>query len=95
MYEHVFEILRENNVAFCLSDTAGRYPYHEALTADFLYIRLHGSKKLYASKYTERELQAWAGKIRDWNMETYLYFDNDYQGYAIKNAQRLKEILWK
>ncbi len=95
VHEHVFEILRENNVAFCLSDTAGRYPYHEALTADFLYIRLHGSKKLYASKYTERELQAWAGKIKDWNMETYLYFDNDYQGYAIENAQRLRKILWE
>jgi len=93
VHEHVFEILRENNVAFCLSDTAGRYPYHEVLTADFLYIRLHGSKKLYASKYTEKELQAWAEKIKDWNMETYLYFDNDYQGYAIENARRLREIL--
>ncbi len=80
-------------MAFCLADTAGRYPYHEAVTADFMYIRLHGSKKLYASKYSERELQEWAQKIKDWDMETYLYFDNDYHGYAVRNAKRLREIL--
>lgn len=93
IHEHVFQILKENNMAFCLSDTAGRYPYHEVITADFLYLRLHGSKKLYASKYSEEELQEWAHKIKEWNMETYLYFDNDFQGYAVRNARRLKEIL--
>jgi uncharacterized protein YecE (DUF72 family) len=89
----VFEILRDYNIALCLSDTAGRYPYHEVVTADFLYIRLHGSKKLYASEYTEEELLEWARKIKRWDRETYLYFDNDFQGFAIKNAKRLKEIL--
>jgi uncharacterized protein YecE (DUF72 family) len=93
IHEHVFQILKENNVAFCLSDTAGRYPYHEVLTADFLYIRLHGSEKLYASKYKEAELQGWAKKISAWNMETCLYFDNDYQGHAVADAIRLREIL--
>jgi uncharacterized protein YecE (DUF72 family) len=92
IHEHVFQILKENNVAFCLSDTAGRYPYHEVLTADFLYIRLHGSEKLYASKYKEAELQGWAKKISAWNMETCLYFDNDYQGHAVADAIRLREI---
>jgi len=63
------------------------------ITANFLYLRLHGSKKLYASKYSEEELQEWAHKIKEWNMETYLYFDNDFQGYAVRNARRLKKIL--
>ena len=89
----VFEILKQHNIAFCISDTAGRYPYHEVITADFLYIRLHGSKKLYASEYTEEELQKWAQKIKNWNIQVYIYFDNDFQGFAIKNAKRLKEIL--
>lgn len=89
----VFEILKDHNISFCLSDTAGRYPYHEVVTADFLYIRLHGSIKLYASEYSEEELQEWALKIKNWGMETYVYFDNDFQGFAIKNAKRLKEIL--
>jgi len=91
--ERAVDILRDNNIALCISDTAGRYPYIEEDTATFIYVRLHGSKKLYASKYTEEELQTYARKIRDWPKDTYLYFDNDYKGYAVKNAKRLKEIL--
>ena len=89
----VFEILKEHHMAFCISDTAGRYPFHEAITADFVYIRLHGSQKLYASDYSEDELEEWGRKIRGWDTETYIYFDNDFQGFAVKNARRLKEIL--
>jgi uncharacterized protein YecE (DUF72 family) len=87
------DILRHYNIALCISDTAGRYPYIEEDTATFIYIRLHGSKKLYTSEYTEEELRAYAQKIRDWSKDVYVYFDNDYGGYAIKNARRLKEIL--
>ena len=90
---NVFEILNEYHIAFCISDTAGRYPSFEAITADFIYIRLHGSQKLYASEYSEEELQEWGRKIRGWNIDTYLYFDNDFQGLAVRNAKRLKEIL--
>ena len=91
--ERAVDILKDNNIALCVSDSAGRYPYIEEDTATFIYIRLHGSKKLYASKYSEDELQTYAGRIRDWSKDTYLYFDNDYKGYAINNAKRLKEIL--
>ncbi len=91
--KRAIDILRDNNIALCVSDSAGRYPYIEEDTAAFIYIRLHGSKKLYASEYSEKELQTYAGKIRDWSKDTYLYFDNDYKGYAIKNAKRVKEIL--
>ncbi len=91
--DRLFAILEAHNMAFCISDTAGRYPFHEAVTADFIYIRLHGSKQLYASDYTETELQTWARKIRKWGRDTYLYFDNDFEGHAVKNAKRLKEIL--
>ena len=88
------EILKDHNIALCISDTAGRYPYMEEDTADFIYIRLHGSKTLYASEYTEEELRAYVEKIRGWSKnDTYVYFDNDYKGYAVKNARELKEIL--
>lgn len=85
--------LRDHHIAWCISDTAGRYPYREAVTADFIYIRLHGSQSLYASDYTEPELHAWSEKIRAWNQDTYVYFDNDYQAYAPANALRLRELL--
>lgn len=91
--DKVFSILKDHNIAFCIADSAGRYPCHEMMTADFVYVRLHGSQKLYASKYSENELQAWAGKIRKWDKKTYIYFDNDFGGYAVINAKRLKEIL--
>jgi uncharacterized protein YecE (DUF72 family) len=87
------DILKDHNIALCISDTAGRYPYMEEDTADFMYIRLHGSKTLYASEYAEEELRAYGEKIRGWSKDTYVYFDNDYKGYAVKNASELKEIL--
>lgn len=88
-----FQILNKNNIAFCIADSAGRYPYYESITADFVYIRLHGSQRLYASEYSEEELAKWAEKITNWGKTTYVYFDNDYKGYAVKNALRLKELL--
>jgi len=94
-WEHpkAIDLLREYNIAICVSDTAGRYPYIEEDTASFVYIRLHGSQKLYASEYSEGELETYGEKIRQWAKDTYLYFDNDYHGYAVKNASRMKEIV--
>lgn len=91
--EEALSCLKDMNVAWCISDTAGRYPYREALTAEFTYIRLHGSRRLYASSYSEDELRAWASRIRSWGLDTYLYFDNDALGYAPANAQRIMEML--
>ncbi len=88
-----FGILTEFNIALCVSDTAGRYPSSEIITADFAYIRLHGSRKLYASEYSEEELRTWAEKVDVWNKDTFIYFDNDFEGHAVKNAKRLKEML--
>jgi len=88
-----FGQLRDCNTAFCISDTAGRYPYQEEITADFAYIRLHGSRRLYASDYTGEELETWAKKIVTWGCETFVYFDNDFEGYAVKNARQLKHLL--
>ncbi len=92
--EEFLELLAARNIALCLSDTAGRYPsLLEALTADFVYIRLHGSRTLYRSCYTEAELSSWAEKIRRYQRPAYVYFDNDSLGWAVPNALRLKELL--
>lgn len=85
--------LKEGHVAWCISDAAGRYPYREAATSDFVYVRLHGSKRLYASCYSDDELSAWAARIRSCELDTYVYFDNDFMGYAPTNALRLGELL--
>jgi uncharacterized protein YecE (DUF72 family) len=89
----VFGISSEFNIALCMADTASRYPSFEAITADFIYIRLHGSRKLYASEYSEEELRTWAEKVDVWNRDAFIYLDNDFEGHAVNNAKRLKEIL--
>jgi uncharacterized protein YecE (DUF72 family) len=63
-----FELLRQHNIAFVLADTAGKWPYAEELTADFVYIRLHGAEELYVSGYTDAELDWWAERIKKWRV---------------------------
>jgi uncharacterized protein YecE (DUF72 family) len=60
------ELARRHNVAVVVADTAGRWPYLEDVTADFMYLRLHGDKVLYASGYTDAALDRWAERIRAW-----------------------------
>jgi uncharacterized protein YecE (DUF72 family) len=58
--------LRRHRVALVVADTAGKWPYLEDVTADFMYLRLHGDKELYASGYTDAALDRWAERIRAW-----------------------------
>ncbi|MCX7779126.1 MAG: DUF72 domain-containing protein [Patescibacteria group bacterium] len=93
----VYKILRKYNFALCWAD-APCYPYKEVVTADYLYLRLHGHEQLYASKYTKRQLEAYAKKIKEFFKKgkmIYVYFDNDAYGYAIENALELKKLLKK
>jgi uncharacterized protein YecE (DUF72 family) len=61
-----FELLRELNIAFVFADTAGKWPYAEDMTGDFIYIRLHGAEQLYVSGYDDAALQWWAKRIEHW-----------------------------
>jgi uncharacterized protein YecE (DUF72 family) len=93
--DEVYDLLKKNNLALTFSDTPN-YPLVEKVTADFIYIRLHGHAKLYASKYSTAELKNWAERIKNWrkqNLNVFVYFDNDASAYAIQNAQDLKKLL--
>ncbi len=59
-------LLRRNNIALVFADTAGRWPYMEDVTADFIYARLHGDEELYVSGYTDAALDWWASRLRLW-----------------------------
>lgn len=59
-------LLRWHQVALVVADTAGRWPLLEDLTADFVYLRLHGDKELYASGYSDEALDRWAERIDAW-----------------------------
>jgi uncharacterized protein YecE (DUF72 family) len=60
------ELLREHNVAIVFADTAGRWPYMEDITADFIYVRLHGDEELYVSGYDAATLDLWSKRIKLW-----------------------------
>ena len=60
-------LIRKYNAALTFADAAGKFPYAEDITADFVYLRLHGSQELYASDYTDDELLWWARRIRSWS----------------------------
>jgi uncharacterized protein YecE (DUF72 family) len=60
------KLLRRHNIALVFAD-AVNWPYAEDVTADFLYLRLHGSEELYASGYSDEALDSWATRIRLWS----------------------------
>ncbi len=66
MDESFIALLRKYKVAVVVADTAGKWPYIEDVTADFMYLRLHGDKELYASGYTDEALDRWAKRIQAW-----------------------------
>jgi uncharacterized protein YecE (DUF72 family) len=85
-------VLRRHGVALCVADTAGKWPYLEEDTADFMYVRLHGDKRLYVSGYGSATLDAWARRIRRWlarGRDVYVYFDNDVKVRAPFDAMNL------
>ena len=60
-------LLRKHRIALVVADTAGKWPLVEDITADFVYMRLHGDKKLYVSGYTPTALTRWAERILRWS----------------------------
>ena len=60
-------LLRERRIGLVVADTAGKWPHLEDVTADFVYVRLHGDKELYVSGYTPAALRRWAARIRAWS----------------------------
>jgi uncharacterized protein YecE (DUF72 family) len=64
--ERFIALLRRHSIALVVADTAGKWPLVEDMTADFMYLRLHGDKELYASGYLPEALDAWASRIDAW-----------------------------
>jgi uncharacterized protein YecE (DUF72 family) len=59
-------LLREHGIGVVVADAAGRWPVIEDVTADLVYVRLHGETELYASGYDDDALDRWAAKVRAW-----------------------------
>ena len=91
----ILELLSKRGAAFCIFDLAGERSPIE-VTADFVYIRLHGPGAAYQGSYEGRTLSGWARRIKGWSeagKEVYCYFDNDEKAYAPYDALRLKAMV--
>jgi uncharacterized protein YecE (DUF72 family) len=91
----VFEILRWHNAGLCVFDMPG-LSCPLVATADFAYIRFHGSTGLYSSSYSDEELADWArrlGSLAPEVKEVYIYFNNDAEAFAVRNAVTLGSYL--
>lgn len=93
--DEVYALLKKHNVSFCIYELE----YHQSpieVTADFVYIRLHGPGLKYQGSYSDAVLKKWAKRIKGWSEEgkdVFVYFDNDQLGYAAHNAERLNSFL--
>jgi uncharacterized protein YecE (DUF72 family) len=88
-------LLEGANAAFCIHDLGGD-PTPPWRTADFVYIRFHGTAAGYGGSYHADELRRWARRIRRWTsdgIDAYVYFNNDAEGHAVRDALTLLTLL--
>ncbi len=93
--QDINDLLAEKQAAFCIYDFDRRQS-PKTVTADFVYIRLHGPDGAYKGKYDSQALSGWAGAIFQWQKQgkdVYCYFDNDQAGFAAENAGELKSMI--
>lgn len=88
-------LLRQHGVALCMADCGTRYPSAQKVTADFIYVRFHGREQLYRSRYTLAQLRPWARKLVRWKKPAFVYFNNDFGGFAVENARMLRREVWR
>ena len=91
----VYSMLREHGVALVIGDDPGRPFQTLERTADWTYIRFHRGNRGRGGNYSGAEIDTWARRIAQWRRraEVFAYYNNDWEGYAIRNAKRLQDRL--
>lgn len=93
--DEIYAVLEKHHATLVCSHSA-RYPMKCIKTADFSYYRFHGPGSLYNSRYDEKELDDWVEKIAEYvknDRTVFVYFNNDFYGFAVENALYLKSRL--
>jgi uncharacterized protein YecE (DUF72 family) len=89
------DLMKQYNMAFVIAQSGTYFPYAENITAQHIYVRFHGPQQLYASSYSDEQLNNFAILFKQWESEghsVWAFFNNDVFGYAIENAKRLMEM---
>ena len=91
--DQVFHRLRQREVALCVPDHP-KMPQAFVTTAGFTYVRMHmGGRGI---GYSASALRRWADRVLSWRgtgLDVFVYFNNDAEGYAIRNARSLLQLL--
>ena len=84
----VYELLRARGAALVIGDHPERLFQSHELTSDWTFVRFHYGHRGRNGNYSERELEEWARRLAAWraDVDVYAYFNNDWEGYAVKNA---------
>jgi uncharacterized protein YecE (DUF72 family) len=94
--EPVYDLLRKHRAALVIGDRpeVKEFQSHE-LTADWTYVRFHYGSRGRRGNYSESELEEWARRFEDWRgeVESFAYFNNDWEVFAVRNALWLKQRL--
>lgn len=93
LVEDVFDLLRKHSVGYCIMSAPGLSRIME-ITAPFAYIRMHSGGVDTEGDYEDIQLEWWADQVRAMaeQGDVYVYFNNDYKGFAVKNAKKLIEL---
>jgi uncharacterized protein YecE (DUF72 family) len=93
--DEIYELLRAHDAALVIGDHPERPFQSHELTADWTFVRFHYGSRGRGGNYSETELRAWAARIGEWRAraDVYAYFNNDWNGYAVRNALLLRKLL--
>jgi uncharacterized protein YecE (DUF72 family) len=93
--EPVMQLLRDAGAALVIGDHPERpFQTHE-MTADWTLVRFHWGRRGRRGNYSSAEIQTWARRLAQWRRETevYAYFNNDWEGFAVRNGVELRRRL--
>lgn len=95
--DEVFKLLEQHGAAYVVMSGA-KLPCILRVTADFAYVRFHGpdEQHLYGGSYDEASMRWWADRVQEWlaqGRDVYGYFNNDWEGHAVRNGQSLVAAL--
>ncbi len=93
--DDVYDLLRRHGAALVVGDDPRRPFQTLELTADWTFVRFHSGRRGRNGNYSQRELEEWAQRIERWRerVDVYAYFNNDWEGYAVKNGLWLRKRL--
>ena len=93
--DDVLEILRAYGAALAYGDHPERPFVPLELTTDWTFLRFHYGHRGRRGNYSETELAEWAERLRELRSraEVFAYFNNDWEAFAVRNAQRLRALL--